>query len=140
MIRKFESRDLDKVMEIWLTTNIQAHNFISEEYWKNNFDMVKSMLPDADLLISESEGKVNGFVGVNEGYIAGIFVSDEAQSKGIGKQLLDTIKERYLKLHLTVYKKNRKAVNFYQRELFVMKQEQMDKNTNEIEYLMEWEK
>ncbi|WP_051505141.1 GNAT family N-acetyltransferase [Paenibacillus durus] len=70
------------------------------------------------------------------GYIAGIFVSNEAQSKGIGTKLLETIKERYSELSLTVYKKNMKAVNFYQRELFVIKQEQIDKNTEEAEYLM----
>ncbi|WP_312636050.1 N-acetyltransferase [Oscillibacter sp.] len=138
MIRKFESKDIEKVMEIWLDTNIQAHNFISKGYWESNFDLVKSMLPDAEIYIYESERKIVAFVGVDNGYIAGIFVSADAQSKGIGKQLLDKIKQRYSALSLTVYKKNIKAVNFYQRELFVIKQEQIDENTDEEEYLMVW--
>ena len=33
MIRKMKSTDLDKVMDIWLFSNIQAHDFIPEEYW-----------------------------------------------------------------------------------------------------------
>ncbi|MDF2878563.1 MAG: acetyltransferase [Clostridia bacterium] len=54
MIRKFETKDLLQVMEIWLDTNTQAHDFISEDYWKNNFDFVKSMLPDADIYVYET--------------------------------------------------------------------------------------
>ena len=140
MIRRFENKDLEKIMEIWLNTNIQAHSFIDKDYWENNFDFVKSILPDAEIYIYESEGKIKAFVGIDNGYIAGIFVSDEMQSKGIGKQLLSKIKELYSKLSLTVYKKNEKAVGFYQREQFVIKQEQIDKNTGEVEYLMVWNK
>jgi ribosomal protein S18 acetylase RimI-like enzyme len=140
MIRRFENKDLEKIMEIWLNTNIQAHSFIDKDYWENNFDFVKSILPDAEIYIYESEGKIKAFVGIDNGYIAGIFVSDEIQSKGIGKQLLSKIKELYSELSLTVYKKNEKAVGFYQREQFVIKQEQIDKNTGEVEYLMLWNK
>lgn len=140
MIRKFENKDLERIMEIWLNTNIQAHSFIVKDYWENNFNFVKSILLDAEIYIYESEGKIKAFIGTDNGYIAGIFVSDEMQSKGIGKQLLDKIKELYSELSLTVYKKNEKAVGFYQREQFVIKQEQIDKNTGEVEYLMLWNK
>ena len=33
MIRKFRMEDLERVMELWLNTNIQAHDFILKEYW-----------------------------------------------------------------------------------------------------------
>jgi len=32
MIRKYVDGDIDAVMQIWLNTNIQAHNFISKDY------------------------------------------------------------------------------------------------------------
>lgn len=140
MIRKFENKDLEIIMEIWLSANIQAHDFISKDYWKNNFDLVKSILPDAEIYIYESGDKIQAFVGTDNGYIAGIFVSAEMQSKGIGKQLLDKLKDLYSQLSLTVYKKNIKAVNFYQREQFVIQQEQIDKKTGEVEYYMVWNK
>ena len=47
MIRKMKSTDLDKVMDIWLFSNIQAHDFIPEEYWRSNWQQVRSMLPEA---------------------------------------------------------------------------------------------
>ena len=37
MIRKFIDNDLDSVMEIWLSANINAHNFISKDYRLVNF-------------------------------------------------------------------------------------------------------
>lgn len=140
MIRKFENKDLEEIMKIWLDTNIQAHDFIPEDYWKNNFDSVKRMLPEAEIYVYEAVGKIKAFVGVDRGYIAGIFVSNEMQSNGIGKKLLDKAKKLYPNLSLSVYQKNQKAIHFYQREQFVVKQEQIDENTGEAEYFMTWNK
>jgi len=140
MIRKFETKDLSEVMELWLSTNMQAHDFIYKDYWVGNFDIIKGILPDAEVYVYVLDEKIKAFVGIDNGYIAGIFVSYEMQSKGIGKQLLEKAKELYSELSLTVYQKNVKAVYFYQREQFIIKQEQIDKNTSEIEYLMVWSK
>lgn len=63
------------------------------------------------------------------GYIAGIFVSNEAQSKGIGKKLLNKAKEEYIELSMEVYKNNEKAVCFYERENFVIIKEHTDEST-----------
>ena len=55
MIRKYVDSDIDAVMQIWLNTNIQAHGFISPDYWKNNFDVVKEMLPLAEIYVYEDD-------------------------------------------------------------------------------------
>ena len=39
--REFQRDDINKVADIWLDTNIKAHNFIPAEYWKSNFRSVK---------------------------------------------------------------------------------------------------
>ena len=44
MIREFQRDDINKVADIWLDTNIKAHNFIPAEYWKSNFRSVKEAL------------------------------------------------------------------------------------------------
>ena len=41
MIRKLEKTDVDKVANLWLEANLTAHDFISEKYWKDHFNMVK---------------------------------------------------------------------------------------------------
>ena len=34
MIRRMQRADIDIVANIWLDTNIRAHNFISKQYWQ----------------------------------------------------------------------------------------------------------
>ena len=34
MIRELRKADVDKVADIWLDTNIRAHDFIPAQYWK----------------------------------------------------------------------------------------------------------
>ena len=99
MIRKLTGADIDETATIWLETNIKAHDFISTEYWQSNFDMVKEMLLQAELYVYESEGSIQGFIGLNDEYIAGLFVSEQAQSHGIGKCLLNFMKDQKRKLY-----------------------------------------
>ena len=138
MIRTLQKADINSVADIWLDTNIKTHNFIPAQYWKDNFETVKTMLSQADVYVYENSNKIERFIGLNENYIAGIFVRNEAQSTGIGKQLLDFIKSIKQQLHLSVYQKNTQAVKFYQRENFHIQCENTDKNTNEKEYIMIW--
>ena len=71
-------------------------------------------------------------------YIEGIFVKSTARSKGIGKFMLDHVKGRKKKLTLSVYQKNRRAVQFYMREGFKIESEQIEIPTKEKEYTMTW--
>ena len=80
------------------------------------------------------------FVGLNDEYIEGIFVSDEMQSCGIGKFLLDYIKDKKVSLRLNVYQKNARAISFYQREGFIIQCEDLDEDTGEKEYTMLWKR
>jgi ribosomal protein S18 acetylase RimI-like enzyme len=140
MIRKFNVEELENVMSIWLNTNIEAHDFIKKSYWQENFDIVKEMLPDATIFIYEDNNEIQGFIGLINNYIAGIFIRSNCQSKGAGKALLDYVKEDHAELSLQVYKKNIRAVKFYTREDFIALKEQLDDNTGEIELVMNWTK
>ena len=127
-------------MQIWLDSNIEAHSFIPAQYWLDNFDMVKEMLPQAEIYVYENDAskQISGFIGLNEDYIEGIFVERTMCSHGIGRQLLDYAKEIKPAMSLNVYAKNSRAVSFYQREDFVIKSEGLDSNTNEKDLLMVW--
>ena len=139
MIRKLQKTDVIKVADIWLDSNIKAHNFIPARYWESNYDPVKEMLLQAEVYVYESNGEIQGFIGLNREYIEGIFVCDELQSQGIGKLLLDFIKERRTKLSLNVYEKNIRAIHFYQREGFEIQDEGIDEATGEKDYVMIWQ-
>lgn len=142
MIRKYVSNDIDAVMQIWLNVNIQAHCFISPDYWQTNFNAVKEMLPLAEIYVHEVDNanQIDGFIGVNNDYIEGIFVKETAQSKGIGKQLLDYMKKVKSTLKLNVYQKNERAIQFYLRKEFSIQSESVDDNTGEKEFIMIWKR
>ena len=142
MIRQYNEDDIDAVMQIWLDTNIRAHDFIAFDYWQRNFDMVREMLPHAEICVHEDDDtkQVDGFLGLNDHYIEGLFVKETMQSKGIGKQLLNHAKEFKSTLKLSVYQRNQKAVEFYLREKFSIQSERVDENTGEKEFVMIWNK
>ena len=70
MIRKFKESDLPRIMQIWLSANKEAHGFIKESYWDENFEAVKAALPYAEVYIHENaEAEPDGFIGLNGGHI-----------------------------------------------------------------------
>ena len=139
MIRKMQNPDINRIADIWLKTNLKAHDFIPEQYWTSNYELVKEMMSQAEVYVYEDDKMIQGFIGINDEYIEGIFVSDEMQSRGIGKILLDYIKDKKDRLQLKVYQKNVRAMSFYQREGFTIQSEEMDEFTREKEYVMNWE-
>lgn len=133
MIRKFEEKDLEKIMEIWLDSNIKAHHFIDKNYWKENFEFVKSLIPQSEVYIFEKEKEICGFIGVAEqNYIAGIFVKEIYQGQGVGKKLLDFIKTLKTELYLNVYDKNIRAKNFYFKNGFELLEEKISENEKDL--------
>lgn len=137
MIKEFKIENLEEVMEIWLQTNINAHDFIEREYWINNFDLVKKLLPDTKVYIFQEDNIIKGFIGVIEdGYIAGLFVKEKYQREGIGEKLIKYIKPKYNQLKLDVYSKNKNAIKFYLKNNFKIVNEKNNEDTNELEYEM----
>lgn len=139
MIRELRKVDIDKVAEIWLDTNIKTHYFISAQYWKSNFELVKELLLQATVYVYEDKQEIQGFIGLSNEYIEGIFVSAEMQSQGIGKILLNYVKGKRNKLILNVYQKNTRAISFYQREGFEIQYSGLDEATGEKDYVMAWQ-
>lgn len=138
MIREFKVIDIDRIMQLWVEVNLDAHYFIDENYWLKYYEEVKQMILDTDIYVYEVNYMVLGFIGVVDNYIAGIFVDKNYRCQNVGHQLINYIKEDHRYLTLSVYQKNQKAVNFYIKEKFKIIKEQIDLDTNEIELIMEY--
>lgn len=139
-IRNFKINDIDDVMDIWLKSNIEVHNFISENYWKNKFDFVRKEIEKSEIYVCEESNKILGFVGIFGKYIAGIFISKDFRNIGIGKKLLDYLKNIKESLSLHVYEKNESALKFYLRENFIVNEIKKDEILKENELFMTWNK
>ena len=142
MIRNLKQEDLTKVMTIWTKGNFSSHNFIEKDYWLENFNKVKNYyIPNSDTYVYVEKEEVKGFVSVfQNNYIGALYVKQQEQRKGIGRKLINYCKEKYENLELKVYDKNGNAIAFYMAMGFKNAGVQIDSNTGEKEYIMQWKK
>lgn len=140
IIRKFYEPDLESVMKIWYDGNLEAHDFIDASYWKRNYSYVSRMLPKVEVYVYEVDGKVVGFIGFDEGYVAGLFVQADYRGFGIGERLFNYIKEENDFFTLHVFEKNKAAVRFYEKMGMRRHQTEVNEDLGEVEYYMYYRK
>ncbi|KAF5075060.1 putative N-acetyltransferase YjaB [anaerobic digester metagenome] len=140
-IRPLQEADLDTVVDLWLKSSIKAHSFIEASFWEGQVNAMREVyIPSADTWVADYEGMLVGFVSLNEEMLAALFVHPFFQGNGIGKQLLQFAMEQSDSLVLSVYKENKRAMDFYRKQGFEAVQEQVDKHTGMPEVIMVWEK
>ncbi|MFZ1604444.1 MAG: GNAT family N-acetyltransferase [Enterococcus aquimarinus] len=133
-----DEKTLDSLLAIWLEGNLQAHSFISKNYWLDNQVGVREGLAQARIFVKETDGKAVGFLGLVEEAIAGLFVKEQFQKQGIGEALIQRVKDEKKILTLTVYENNQAALLFYERQGFRRVRSQIDPETQQREWLMRW--
>jgi putative acetyltransferase len=139
MIRAFESSDMNDVLKIWLEASIMAHGFVGKEFWESRVnDVRETYIPASDTYVFLENGTVKGFFSLHGDSLVAMFVSPDAQSKGIGQQLLNEAKSLRRRLNLTVYRENERSIQFYRKCGFTSIQERTDEHTGHIEILMEY--
>ncbi|MFC6182434.1 GNAT family N-acetyltransferase [Lactiplantibacillus daowaiensis] len=138
LLKQPTTAQLDQLMAIWLQGNLDAHPFVRADYWRKQVPAVRAALPQATLLVASDHGQIQGFLGLQHHYIAGIFVATTAQQQGIGTALLTAAKAQQPQLELSVYVANRAAVAFYHHSGFQVHAQGIDKTTNQPEYTMRW--
>ena len=96
------------------------------------------MIPQSEVYVSidNQSQAIQGFIGIDDEYIMGIFVDAQKQSHGVGSQLLKFVKSRKKNLTLNVYQKNKRAIQFYLKNGFIIVEDGFDEDTMEKEYTM----
>lgn len=141
-ISLLNKRDIDKIMKIWLESTIKSHDFIDKNYWIQSQGIVRDKyIPIAKTYVYKEDDTIKGFISIlNNNFIGGLFVENDSQGKGIGKELINLVKNETTRLSLNVFKENIRALSFYKREGFKIVSESIDSATLKIEILMEWRK
>lgn len=127
---------LDAIMAIWLVSNLEAHDFVPANYWQANFEAVKQLLSQAEITVAEVDGKIVGFAGMQQDYLAGIFIEADYRNHGLGAQLLTHLQARHAVITLNVFDQNSRAKQFYQRHGFHLAQKQFDETLNVWDWTM----
>lgn len=117
MIERMSEQQLAAVMKIWLAGNLESHPFIDPQYWQDHFSAVKDAMRTATVYCF-IDPEVKGFIGLQDNYVAGLFVAREFRGQGIGSKLLEFAKKDHQLLTLDAYRKNPAAIKFYQSHQF----------------------
>jgi len=140
LIRIYRETDLEEMVRIWYEASVIAHPFVPASFWASNKSAMKEKyLPLAENYVFEREGQVAGFISLVGGKVCALFVAPEAQGRGIGKALLEHAKALKGRLSLKVYRDNKKAILFYEKNGLRVAGEEVDEHTGRLHILMEWE-
>ncbi|KFC76861.1 MULTISPECIES: N-acetyltransferase [Buttiauxella] len=141
MIRRLQPDEMDELIEIWLASTIQAHPFISENYWHESESIVRNVyIPQSETWVYQHQDKMVGFISVLDSlFIGALFVSEPFIGKGMGQSLMEHVKEIYPSLSLEVYQKNQRAVHFYHRQGFRIEESAWQNETRHPTWIMSWQ-
>lgn len=131
--------NLDQIMGIWLTGNLDAHAFVSADYWRAAQTEVATQIREATIyVVRDDDDTIVGFAGMVDRYLAGLFVKQGYRDQGVGSMLLFALKSDYKLIKLNVYEKNEQAVKFYRKHGFEVKNRQIDDETAQVDLTMKY--
>ena len=140
MIQKWDATETGPLLELWLESTIYAHPFIAESYWRESLEVVRDVyLPAAATWVWQENDALKQFVRVMDWrFVGALFVAPHAIRHGIGRALLDEVKQHYDWLSLEVYQKNVRAVNFYHAQGFRIEDCAWQDDTQHPTWIMHW--
>lgn len=115
-IRKAQSADHDKLLDVWLRSVRATHAFLTEADIQELLPLVREhALPNLELwVLCPDERDIAGFMGLHENSIEALFIAPQYLRKGGGKLLVEHAKQlKGLPLRVDVNEQNPAAVAFY---------------------------
>lgn len=141
IIRPMSDQDMNNIIDIWLTTSIDAHHFIPAHYWKSKIEEMRNVyLPMSETYLLEDNGQVHGFISLVDDHLAALFVNTTGQNQGYGRALLHHAMDLRTVLKLQVYQENQRAFHFYLKNGFQVLEESESNDTGQTEITMIWNK
>ena len=116
-ISPVQPEDYPRVVEVWEASVRATHHFVSEADFQIFKPLVREGLPQSETLLCmrDADGQVIGFIGVEAGEIASLFIHPDWRGKGIGRRLLTYAVETLGATTLDVNEQNEQAIGFYRR-------------------------
>lgn len=130
MIRKYEDKDLNALLDAWYSASQVAHPFLNEDFLAQERRAIAEVyLPKAETWVFELDGVVVGFISLIGNEVGGIFVDANHHSHGIGRALMDHARSIRDCLELDVFEDNRVGRRFYEKYGFIQVDEYRHEET-----------
>lgn len=122
MIQEASIQDYPRLLDIWISAVKATHDFLLPEdfeYYKSQ--LVSSYFPSVKLFICKIDGIITGFAGIYENKIEMLFVHNDYRGRGMGKELLQYLVNRFGVNEVEVNEQNLQAIGFYKSFGFITK-------------------
>ena len=130
MIRKYEEKDIDELLDAWYSASQVAHPFLSEDFFDRERKKIpEEYIPRAEIWVYEQNNRVVGFIALIGNLVGAIFVDPDLHGTGIGRALMEHAKSLRSFLELDVFKENRIGRNFYDKCGFIKMYEHQHEET-----------
>lgn len=116
MIRSYEPKDLNELLEAWYSASQVAHPFLNEAFFEQERKNIATLyLPSVETWVFERDGVVIGFISLLGNEVGGLFVGAACHGQGVGRALMDHARSRREVLELEVFEANQVGRRFYER-------------------------
>lgn len=140
MLKQFDKKNIDIIMKIWKDNNIMFQPFIANSFWADNYVKARDSFLNNNVCVYTEATKILAFIASNENNeIINIQVLPEIQREGIGRLLVQNLKNHNSSLTAKVYEKNTVALMFFRAIGFKKIDENIDEDVNEKYYILKWE-
>ena len=130
MIRAYQDRDLDELLEVWYQASLLAHPFLDETFLSQERENIAAVyMPMAETWVYVREGNVVGFIALIDNEVGALFVDPTVHGEGIGRALMDHARALREELVVDVFKANGMGRRFYDRYGFEMVKEYVHEQT-----------
>lgn len=141
MVKQSNKNDIDVIMKIWKDNNIRFQSFIENQYWIEKYVPTRDEFLKSKIYIYTEATETLAFIVIDyNGRILDIQVKPEIQREGIGEILVQKAKQDYNCLDARIFERNNNAILFFKAMGFKKSKEDIDDDTQEKYYNMEWNK
>lgn len=119
-IRRAESRDIPVVVRIFNASRKHSLPYLPHihsaeedlEYFQNR------VFASQEVFLAEEEGRTIGFIAFDKDWLHHLYLLPEAQGRKVGAFLLRIAQKNSRRLQLWLFRRNRRAIQFYERHGF----------------------
>lgn len=121
IIRQATHADHPQLLNLWLRSVRATHHFLQASDIEALLPQLRDVyLPAVELWVAvDAEDCPLGFIGLNENHVEMLFIEPDLRGKGIGRALLDDVRNSRNQLTVDVNEQNPEAVGFYLHYGFV---------------------
>lgn len=120
MIRPYKPEDTDALVEVWRAATALAHPFLPADFVEQEaHNLCALYFPNAESHTCEVDGAPVGFIAMVGSEIGGLFLDPALHGRGLGRAMVDHVRDREGPLIVEVFERNAVGRPFYEGYGFV---------------------